>query len=179
MKWETMSACHSIENAYNNPQYFKPKQIIDLWEEYHLGLYMKFKFVFIYCLQDPIHIEPYSKNPFYEEDIMDREYYKDVVKVYGGVYKIVSYRSWYFDEDDKIEYIINANDPEDISFSGDSRPYFRHNAVNDFIDKHIIIMSVKDYENDYPFKDKKICISATAYEFKDSELYIKGSVELK
>ena len=131
MNPEVASACYSIERAYNTPELFTPQEVIDLWEEYCLGLYRKFNFTFIYCLRKPVYMAI-------------SEVYEDTLILFGGRYLIESYKG-YYDEDDKMVWDL---DTETYSFR-DSRPFYKgYGRVIDFTDstvKGIVICSEKDY----------------------------------
>lgn len=132
MKPEVASACNSIIQAYKHPELYTPQEVIDLWEEYCLGLYMKFRFTFIYCLRKPVYVA-ISK------------VHEDTLILFGGRYLIESYKNHYYSDDNKIVWDL---DTETYSFR-DSRPFYKsYGNVIDFTDssvKGIIICSEEDY----------------------------------
>ena len=131
MKPEVASACYSIERAYKSPELYTPKEIIDLWEEYCLGLYMKFRFTFIYCIRKPVYMAV-------------SEVHDDTAILYGGRYLIESYNGYYSDNRKSVWDL----DTETYPFR-DARPFYKGNGhVIDFTDssvKGIIICSEEDY----------------------------------
>ena len=135
MKPEVASACNSISQAYKHPELYTPQEVIDLWEEYCLGLYMNFNFTFIYCLRKPVYMAI-------------SEVYDDTVILFGGRYLIESYNG-YYDDEDKMVWDL---DTETYPFR-DSRPIYKsYGSIIDFTDssvKGIIICSEEDYmDND-------------------------------
>ena len=138
MKPETASALYSLEQAYKYPELYTPDEVIDTFEEYGCGLYMRFNFTFIYCLRKPVYID------------VDN-FHTDTVNLYGGKYLIESYDGYYSDNC-KHSWII---DTDTYPFS-DTRPFYKgYGRVIDFTDssiKGIIINPLSDWHKDHSRK---------------------------
>lgn len=136
MKPEDVSACESARYYYKNPWMADVDTIKDLFEEYNVGFYTDLKFTFVYCLEAPEYIMPYTG-------------YDDVLHVCGGKYLLRQYPNYNNTRDfiiDTLKYPFR-----------DARPfYYGDGYIFNFLDdgykkffKGIIIGPVTDFTDNY------------------------------